>query len=89
MATRGPDQAAVGAARNAAGTCFYENLFDGPELVDVVIPWLSNFVVENSQELWRERTAIEEIHKKLKALAKDPKVKVPRNVYQNRKIESL
>jgi hypothetical protein len=73
---------------NAAGVCFYENLFDDPKLSNSVIPWLGSFVVENCKDLWRGKISVVEIQK-LKSSITDKDSRLRRNVYQTGKIESL
>ena len=73
---------------NAAGTCFYEDLFNDPGLRGSVILWLSSYVIENCADLWRDKISVTEIQTIRKEMERK-KLKFPRNVYLSRKIESL
>lgn len=37
---------------NPAGVAFYEHLFDKPEYMEAVLPWLSPKVIQNVMPLW-------------------------------------
>ena len=48
---------------NSAGTCFYESIFDEPNLWQEVLPWLSPYVVENCLSLWSDRAGVTDLVK--------------------------
>jgi hypothetical protein len=72
---------------NAAGLCFYENLFDQQDKWDEVIPWLSPFVIAECSDIWQTHLGSAKFRLLKQKLASGKISK--RNSFRTREIESL